>query len=130
MNTRFSYIETSDLALVSALLALGIPLSEETPFIKVTTTYGKNYKFFLQESSACGTYNTQHIINAWHDKDFANSNPEHPLAYIKCAYQNKEALLDVVKQSHDLVVMERNGKLIIISENASKELQEKIFREI
>lgn len=130
MNTRLSYIETSDLSLCAALLALGIPFNEETPYIKTKTTYGEKYRFFLQEISVCGKYDTQKMINAWYDDDFHKSNSEHPFAYIKCAFKNREGLLDKVNKDSSLVIIERNGKLVIISENASKELQEKIFSEL
>jgi len=127
---RTSYLETSDLNLTAALLALGIPASEETPFVKIKTVKGEQYKFFLQESSICGKYKTGEMMIAWNDPAFADNNPEHPLAYIKCANSNREGLLDVVKQSVELIVIEKNGKMAIINKGASKEFQDKIFSQI
>ncbi len=130
MRTRDSFIETNDLALASALLALGIPFHDETPFIKTRSTRGEQFTFFFQEVSNCGNFKTLQMIAAWNDQDFHLNNPEHPLSYIRCAYKNKEGLLDKVNQNLDLVVIEKNGKMVIISKNASKDLQEKVFSQL
>jgi hypothetical protein len=127
---RTSYIQTNNLALASGLLALGIPFHEETPFIKARSTKGEQYTFFFQDISNCGNFKTSEMMKAWDDRAFATNNPEHPLSYIRCAYQNKEGLLDKVNQDLDLVVIEKNGKLAIISKNASAELQEKVFSQL
>jgi len=126
---RDSYIQTNSLALASALLALGVPFCEQ-PFIKTRSVKGEQYTFFFQESSTCGTYKTLDLIAAWDNPDFHTENPEHPFAYIRCAYKNKEGLLDKVNQGLDLVVIEKNGKMAVISKNASTELQEKIFSQL
>lgn len=126
---RESYIEINDLSLVSCLLALGIPFCEQ-PFIKVKTVKGEQYKFFLQESSTCGEFQTLKMMNAWNDPQFHIDNPEHPLAYMKCAYTNRNGLLDVVNQSVELVVIEKNGKKAIISKDASEDLKAKIFSQL
>jgi hypothetical protein len=127
---RDSYFETADLNLVASLLSLGILPNSDNPFVKIKTVKGEQYKFFLQESSQCGTYHTGDMIKAWSDPDFANNNPEHPFAYMKCANLNREGLLDVVKKSEELVVIEKNGKIAVINKNASKEFQDKIFSQI
>lgn len=127
---RHSYFETNDLSLAAALAAVGIPFSEETPFVKTKTVNGETYKFFFQEGSPCGTYRTGFLVGAWNDEQFHLNNPEHPFAYIKCAFNNRNGLLDVVKKSQDLVVIERNGKIAIISKNASDDLKEKIFSQM
>jgi hypothetical protein len=127
--TRESYIEINDLALVSVLLALGIPFCDE-PFIKVKTVRGEQYKFFLKEESTCGMYKTLEMMRAWSDENFHVQNPEHPLAYMKCAYTNRNGLLDVVNQSSELVVIEKNGKKAVLSKNASEETKKAILSQI
>lgn len=127
---RESYIEIQDLALCAALLAMGIPFCEKTPFVKIKTQHSEYYKFFMDSKSLCGQYNTLELIANWNDTKFHEDNPEHPFAYIKCAFKNREGLLDKVNQSCELIVIERNGKLAIISKNASKELQDRIFSQL
>lgn len=127
---RHLFIETNDLALASALLALGIPFFEGTPFMKTRTAKGESYTFLFQEQSNCGTFKTGEMIRAWNDPTFHEKNPEHPFSYISCAYRNKEALLDKVKGGLELVIIEKNGKIAIISKNASADLQHKIFSQL
>lgn len=129
MNTRSSYIEVADLSLVSCLLALGIPFCDE-PFIKVKTEKGEQFKFFLKGESECGDYKTLEMIKAWYSEDFHVENPEHQLAYMKCAYQNRHGLLDVINKQVELVVIEKNGKKAVISKNASEDLKRKILSEL
>jgi len=126
---RESYIQTNDLALASVLLSLGIPFAD-TPFMKTRTVRGEQYSFFFQEVSNCGQFKTLEMMKYWNDPDFHVNNPEHPLAYMKCAYQNKEGLLDKINKGLDLVVIEKNGKMAIVSKNASEELQSKIFSQL
>jgi hypothetical protein len=126
---RESFISINSLALASALLAVGVPFCD-TPFMKSRTLKGEQYTFFFKESSACGAYQTLDLLKAWDDPLFHERNPEHPLSYIRCAYQNKEGLLDKVNQGLDLVVIEKNGKMAIISKNASADLQNKVFSQL
>lgn len=126
---RESYIEVNDLSLVSCLLDLGIPFCDE-PFIKVKTERGEQYKFFLKGESECGLYKTLDMIKAWYDEKFHVQNPEHPLAHMKCAYTNRNGLLDVINKQVELVVIEKNGKKAVISKNASEELKRKILSEL
>lgn len=123
-----AYIEIQDISLVAALLAVGIPFIEDTPYLKIRTGNDNfQYKFFLQEGSICGCYDTQKLVRGWNDPQFHIDNPEHPFAYLKCAFMNREGLLDKVKQDLGMVVIEKQGKLAVISKNASPDLQQKIF---
>lgn len=131
MRTRESFYEVSDLSLAAALAALGIAFQEEQPFVKIKTVKGGDqYRFFLKDVSQCGTYKTGQMVSAWNDDGWHLANPEHPFAYIKCAFKNRDGLLDVVKKSSALIVLEKNGKMAIISQNASPELQNKIFSQL
>ncbi len=130
MNNEQPYIETQDLALASVLLALGIPFCTDTPFLKARTQWGDRYKFFFQEVSNCGKFRTMEMIHAWNTPTFHEDNPEHPLAYMKCAYENKEGLLDKVNQGLDLCVVKKNGKIAVMSKNASEETKQKLISQL
>lgn len=119
------------MSLAAALLAIGIPFDEATPFITTKKLDGSSETlFFFKETSMCGQYSTLQMINAWTDNDFHINNPEHPFAYIACAFKNRDGLLDKVKQSADMVVIEKNGKLAVISKNASEDTQHKVFSQL
>lgn len=127
---RTAFIETNDLSLCAALLAMEIPPSDETPIVKLKTTNGEQYKFFMQERSLCGKYKTADLILAWNNPKFEEENPDHPFAYIKAAFKNRDGLLDVVKRAIAKVVINVNGKMIVMPENASPAYQQKIFSQL
>jgi hypothetical protein len=122
-------ISTSNLALCAALATMGIPF-DDPAFFKTRSHRGEQYLFFVKPVSECGSYQTSDLMEAWHDPDFVKDHPEHPFSYIKQAFQNRESLLDKVNQAAALVVVERNGKLAILSEHASAETQDKIFGQL
>jgi hypothetical protein len=127
----YSYIKVQNLSLAAALLAIGIPFDEATPFMTTKKLDGSSETlFFFKETSMCGQYGTLQMINAWNDSSFHINNPEHPFAYIACAFKNRDGLLDKVKQSADMVVIEKNGKLAVISKAASLETQNKVFSQL
>jgi hypothetical protein len=127
----YSYIKVQNLSLAAALLAIGIPFDEATPFITTKKLDGSSETlFFFKDVSMCGQYGTLQMINAWNDPNFHINNPEHPFAYISCAFKNRDGLLDKVKQSADMVVIEKNGKLAVISKSASLETQNKVFSQL
>lgn len=127
----YSYIKVQNLSLAAALLALGIEFDDSTPFMTTKKLDGGSETlFFFKDTSMCGQYSTLRMINAWSDPNFHIDNPEHPWAYISCAFKNRDGLLDKVKQSADMVVIEKNGKLAVISKNASLETQTKIFSQL
>lgn len=128
-----AFIQINNLALASALMTIGIPFDPQTPLVKTRRQGpdGKSYEqytFQFQTQSICGQYQTSTLIEAWHNPTFNEEFPEHPFAYLKCGFENREFLLDRVKQSVALVIIEKNGKHLAISENASKELMEGTFR--
>lgn len=127
---RTSYFETTDISLASALLSMGIDFCAEIPFAKIKTPNGEQYKFFFTERSNDGQFATGEMIKNWNNENFYKENPDHPLAYLKCFTINRNGLLDAIKQSVEFVVIEKNGKLAVISKNASRELQEKIFSQM
>lgn len=128
MNT--DYLQTDQLSLAAALLAVGIPLFEGTPFVKTRTEKGPKYTFLFQSTSACGAFKTGELMRAWEDVDWHLSNGEHPFAYIKCAFTNRERLLDKVNQGTELVMIEKNGKMALISKGASEALQTSILSQL
>jgi len=130
MRLQPKYFETKDLSLASALLTLGIPFDEETPLVNLKTPYGNQTIFYFSETSQCGKYDAAEMSRFWNNPTFVIEYPEHPLAYIKCAYKNRDGLLDYVKQGLELAVMETNGKLVIISKSASPEFQKEIFSKL
>ena len=118
--THLSSTATSNTGLAAALTAVGIPLASK-PFIQVVGDgiRGERTVWFFEPVSLCGKYKTKDLIAAWDDACWHHANPEHPFAYIKCALQNRERLVDKVKQNVPLACVKRRGKIAFIPLNAS-----------
>ena len=126
MKQTFS---TTDLALAAALAALGIPF-DDLPFVSTKSAKGEHFVFLFKAVSNCGKFHTSDMARAWESEAWHVANPEHPFAYIKCAFKNRAALLDTVKQAVPFVVVPKGGKLAIVPANASVEAQTAIFSKL
>lgn len=127
----YSYIKVQNLSLAAALLAIGVPFDDNTPFVTTKKLDGGSETlFFFKDCSMCGKYSTLQLINDWNDAEFHIHNPEHPWAYISCAFKNRDGLLDQVKKSAEVVIIEKNGKLAVISKDASLDTQKKIISQL
>lgn len=120
---------TNDLALAAALSAIGIPLFEfedaSPPYVKTRNLSGSTFTFFFEPESAEGV--TKTYEDAWYDDSWVEKNPDHPFTYIKCAFKNRNTLLDVVNQSHTIVIIEKGNKFALLSSNASEETKNAVF---
>lgn len=125
---REQYTTTNDISLASALLALGIPPLKEQPYFKTKNSKGNDqYMFQFQMVSDCGLYKTQDMISAWYDSEFHLKNPEHAFSYIKCAFSNREGILDLINKDPGMVMIKQHGKIAIVSKNASEATKDLII---
>lgn len=120
-------LETTNTDLASALCAVGIPLKKGCPVRLLTGDAGDRRCFFFEPISPCGKYVTRDLMLAWQDPAWHERNPEHPFAYLKCAADNRRYLLDYIKSSRPIALIEKRGKMAFIPVNASDGLQQKIF---
>lgn len=124
-QTFTSFIEIDDLSLAAALYTVGYEPVPDQPFVKYIQPDGKTkYRFFLQSGSGIQEY-----VQAWKTEgwEFLPENEDKMFAHLKIYHKNREGLLDVVKKSSDMVVVNKNGRTAIISRNASEDIQDKIF---
>lgn len=124
-------LETTNTNLAAALCAVGIPLRKEAPVRLMTVTgKGESHCFFFQEKSPCGDYVTSDLIKAWDDKEWHMRNPEHPFAYLKVAFENKERLTDYIKKGTRIATVQKGSKIGFLSLNASDADQKRFFTEL
>lgn len=121
---------TTSLALAAALSSLGIPFHSEIPFVKSRSTKGDHFTFIFEAASPDGKYRAADLAKAWDNEAWHAENPEHPLAFLKAGFTNRETLLDVMKQGAGLVMIEKAGRIAVLSENASPALQTQIFQKL
>lgn len=121
--------------LVAALLALGIPLDEQVGAQHFREA-GKDGKpldvviWTLQPKSLCGAHNTAELVKRWDDKQWQSDNPEHPLCYIKAAFENHRRAIDYVKEQGPIVMTRRGKKIALITRHTTPEHRERIFSEL
>jgi hypothetical protein len=127
---HLSSLETTNSDLAAALCAVGIPLRAENPVRVMTGHGGDRHCFFFEERSPCGNYKTHDLINAWDDKEWHRTHPEHPFAYLKVAFQNRARLRDYIRQAVPTFIAQKHGKFAFLSINASPATEQKVFKRL
>ena len=119
--------------LAAALAAMGVPLHDKS-ISSVTTGDGiagsGRVTWYFEAQSLCGKHRTAQLVEAWENKAWHEQNPEHPFAYIKCAFENHSRLLDKIKRDVPLGLVKRRGKIAIVSLSASQHFQDVIFQKL
>jgi hypothetical protein len=83
-------ISVRNTSLAAAMVAAGIPLRRDKPYIQVETKTGQRITtWILQPKSTDGEIDAQAMVQAWRqDLDFVKENPEHPFSYAMMAVKN------------------------------------------
>ncbi|MDR3406381.1 MAG: hypothetical protein P4L99_28105 [Chthoniobacter sp.] len=116
-------LATRNTILFAALTALGIPPEVELCGEYVETVGGRPKAatvWRLAEQSIDGRFKTGEMIKHWNDPDFAKKHPEHPLAYIQCAFNNRERAVDFLKDQGPIVMKRRGNKIGFITRHTSE----------
>ena len=102
-------ISVQDIWLASALLSYGVPFFKADPIRRIREK-GKEVCHFNFEVTDTG----KEICKNWLDKSFCDKNPEHHLAYIHATMHNRERLLDLVKQSPTVEIVQSGGRVFFV----------------
>jgi len=124
-------VSLNDTRLFAALVSLGItPVEGPAIFAGETADGTPRQTWFLEQRSTCGQYNTKELIAAWHDRQWMEAHPEHPLAYMKAFSENMNRCIDFVKARNRTmhVIRGKGGKLGVIGPDDPRATQELILR--
>lgn len=131
MHQPLDLFHTTSIKLAAALVTLGWNLYEAEPVTRlVNEDKSETTRFFFQ-SRHPETGESAFDIFTKFDKQaevFNSTDPEHPLNYIRSALLNRDELIGLVKRTHRLVTISRNGKRIAISERADAETKKNFAR--
>jgi len=108
-------LQTDDIELAASLLACGVPLWRDIP---IQRTALDRVSFFFQPVSPCGEFHARPLILAWQDPTWHERHPEHPFAYLWCAFENRRRLLREIKTKTPTVVFMRAGYPQFLTLNA------------
>lgn len=130
LHTPGGELETTNTDLAAALAALGIPLRKHFPVRQLEGARGRQLCFYFEERSLDGRFETADMIRVWRDPDFLAKFPEHPMAYLSAAFQNRSRLLDYVKSGVPMFVHERGKKIAFIPANSDGATLGRVEREM
>jgi hypothetical protein len=120
-----SLFSTQNIRVATALTTLVFKFeSDSAPVTRVVRNSGEESTVFWFHSAHPETGESADEVSRRMTSEaeaFAEANPEHPVAYMHAYAANYRELLRVVKNTPRQVVIERNGKILSISENATEE---------
>jgi hypothetical protein len=58
------------------------------------------------------------------------SDPESPIRYVRCALENRETLLGLIKRAEPILSIQRGGQTLLVSERASPELKRAMLKKL
>jgi len=120
--------------MVAALTALGIALDADCSYQETREIHdGREVRvatWVLKPASTCGRFETQVMMKAWVDEDFVKSNPEHPFAYIKQAFENRTRIAGTLSAQAPLALIRRGKRIALIPLDATPERREELLSEL
>lgn len=127
MNLHSELFHTSNLKLATALVTLGFELHEAPVTRQVRSDGNETTVFWFNASHPDNGQSAFDIFQNFTKRSefFAESNPEHPLNYMRAFADNRDELIDLIRNTPRDVVIERNGRRIAIRETASEDTRKK-----
>ena len=124
------YTYTQNIKAAAALTTLGFKHKESSPCVRVHREDGKETSSFWFEENGPNGLRASKVI-FWMTKGHAEleeSEPEHPVNYIRAGFVNRETWIDVHKSTPRVLELKRNGKILYLSENADEETRRKFSK--
>ena len=124
------YTYTHNIKAAAALTTLGFKHKESSPCVRVHREDGKETSSFWFEEHGPNGLRASKVIY-WMTKGHAEleeSDPEHPVNYIRAGFVNRETWIDVHKSTPRVLELKRNGKILYLSENADEETRRKFAK--
>jgi hypothetical protein len=124
------YTYTQNIKAAAALTTLGFKHKESSPCVRVHREDGKETSSFWFEEHGPNGLRASRVIH-WMTKGHAeleDSDPEHPVNYIRAGFVNRETWIDVHKSTPRVLELKRNGKILYLSENADEETRRKFSK--
>lgn len=124
------YTYTQNIKAAAALTTLGFKHKESSPCVRVHREDGKETSSFWFEEHGPNGLRASRVIY-WMTKGHAEleeSDPEHPVNYIRAGFVNRETWIDVHKSTPRVLELKRNGKILYLSENADEETRRKFSK--
>lgn len=119
-------LSSPNTVLVAALVTLGIPLDEDIGVQSFMDGSKAVVVWTLKEQSLCGKYATPEMMKAWADPDWIAAHPEHPLTYLKKGFENRQRMVDHIKEGSPIVMKRRGKKIGLVTRHTTDAHRRKI----
>ena len=121
--------QTINLKAAVALATLGFKVNNP-PVTRIVRQDGKESTVFWFDCINDKGQDASEVYRAMtkEGEELERKDPENPVNYIRAALANRDVLVDLIRNTPRIVEVERNGKKIAISENASVETKKSMTR--
>jgi len=122
INQKEEFVWTSNLKAATALATLGFSLKHPSPVTRTIRTDKKESTVFWFNSTNDNGDRAEDIL-LWMTKggdDLEKSDPEHLVNYLRAFAANRDALVDIIRSTPRHIVIETQGKKILVREDATE----------
>ena len=130
ISTQEEFIWTANLKAATALATLGFGLKHPNPVTRTIRTDKKESTVFWFNSTNDKGDRAEDVL-LWMTKggeDLEKRDPEHIVNYLRAYAANRDALVDIIRNTPRHIVIERNGKRIAVREDASDDDKKQILK--
>lgn len=122
INTKEEFVWTANLKAATALATLGFGMKHPNPVTRTIRSDKKESTVFWFNSTNDKGDHAEDIL-LWMTKggeELEKKDPEHIVNYLRAYAANRDALVDIIRNTPRHIIIERNGKRIAIREDATE----------
>lgn len=125
MNEKIALFHTTNLKAATALLTLGF---EKVTITSITRTDGQaSIVYWFKATNDQGlSASAVHLGMTKGGEALAKKEPENVINYLRCFASNRDELIADIHKTPKMIMIEKDGQKIGISENASEETKRQI----
>lgn len=127
MNQGSSFWGTTNIKVAAAVAAFGARLRQQDPVTRIVKDDGSQQVTFWFDADGVGSNERREMEKPWNEMQ---SDPEHPIRYIRAALENRETLLGLVKRAEPIQIIQRGEQTLIVPLNAPSERKKAILKAI
>lgn len=129
MQEHETLFHTTNLKVSAALVTLGFEFASPPVTRTVRADGNESTVFWFKPENTEGKKAVEVLRDMTKGADALNAtDPENPINYMRAVLANRDELISLIRDCPRGVVIERNGKRIIIAENATEETKRKVSK--
>lgn len=123
IRTQEEFVYTANLKAATALATLGFGLKYPQPVTRTIRADGKESTVFWFNSTNDRGEKAEEVILGMTKggEELERKDPEHIVNYLRAYAANRDAIVDIIRQTPRRIIVETNGKRILVREDATPE---------